>query len=84
MVIAVSSTEQPRRCPSWEAAVAWKPWEAAEGTKATFILGAGRQGLAAGPWDRGRAPGFLPFPGGFPLAGTVAFGRVPDSLANFP
>lgn len=34
--------EQPRRCPLWEEVVAWKPWEAAEGTKATFILRAGR------------------------------------------
>lgn len=40
--------------PPWEEVVAWKPLEAAEGTKATFILGAGRDwqqghGTEAGP-----------------------------------
>lgn len=53
LVVAVSSTGSPGGAP-WEEVVAWKPSEAAEGTKATFILGAGRD------WQRGRGTGAGP------------------------
>lgn len=49
----------------------WKPLEAAQGTKTTFIVGTGSRALGAGAGP----PGLFSFPGGFPLAGAVAPGK---------
>lgn len=42
------SRERALGAATWEEVVAWKPTEAAEGTKATFILGTGSRALGAG------------------------------------
>lgn len=59
---------------TWEEVVAWKPLEAAQGTKATFI-----SGLAAGPWDQGpRSP---PISGRFSSSpGSGTDGKGPGQL----
>lgn len=85
LVVAISSTSSPGGAP-WEAVVAWKPSEAAEGTKATFILAAARDwqqscGTGAGPQASSH------FREVFLLRGqpAAAYGWVPDSsLANSP